>query len=92
MTQATIVIHLPAHRQKALQIERDTRDAREAYDRHIGAYIDFLRTGADAAGYALTTDGRSDVAAYSIAEDDHRSKQAAHDWLATQPDIWNWMP
>lgn len=29
---------------------------------------------------------------FSIDESSHADKLAAHAWLESQPDIWNWMP
>lgn len=88
----TIVFHLPVHRQTALKLADPGVTARQAYDRNIGGYIEFLRGEGQRAGFGVASDQRDDGPAFSIDEDDHRQKKAAHDWLETQPDIWNWMP
>lgn len=92
MAITTLVLHLPAHRRRAVQIEKNTADAEQAYDANIGAYLEFLSREAQAAGFALLTDQRDDGPAFSFDEVDGAQKRAAHDWLETQPDIWNWMP
>ncbi len=92
MTQATIIIHLPGHRERALQLQTDLFEAEPAYDANIGAYLKFLKDEAAQAGYTLETDNSPLDAAYSIDAQDHDRKKAAHDWLATQPDLWNWIP
>lgn len=92
MANANIIIHLPSHRRTALKIESETREAQDAYDSNIGDYVRFLQAEADKAGFVVSTD-QSDVdAVFSIEESDHAQKKAAHDWLETQPDLWNWIP
>lgn len=88
----TIVIHLPSHRRRALQIERNTAEAEQAYDAQIGGYVEFLRHEARHAGYRIETDQRDDGPPFGIVEDDGVQKREAHHWLDRQPDIWNWMP
>lgn len=91
MPTATITIHLPSHRSRALQIEQNTPEAIEAYDANIGDYIQFLKDEAAKQGYAIKAD-TSDLDAVYAIDSDHAGKKAAHDWLDTQPDIWNWIP
>jgi hypothetical protein len=88
----TVILHVPAHRRRALQIERDTAEAEQAYDEQIGAYVDFLRDEAEKAGYALVTDPRDADTPFGIEAPDGNAKRAVHDWLERQPDLWNWMP
>ena len=92
MPRALITIHLPTHRRTALKIERDMPEAAIAYDGQIGAYIDFLRREAERVNLHVDTDERDWGPIFSIAETDHAAKKAAHDWLNTQPDFWNWIP
>ncbi len=95
MKLATIRIHLDHHRQRALQIEAGNRDAPAAYDANIGAYLHYLKEQAQQHGFAIVSDGASSSgssAIFEIIEADHASKKAAHDWLESQPDIWNWIP
>lgn len=92
MGKTRITVHLPAHRRAALHIERDTSDAAQAYDQYIGEYLQFLRDEAERAGYALGSDHQDNGGIFTIDEIDHAGKKAAHDWLHTQPDIWNWIP
>lgn len=92
MAITRIAIHLPAHRERALQIESRSREAERAYDHNIGGYIEFLREQARLAGFDLDTDPLASGAVFSIHELNHAQKKAAHDWLEQQPDIWNWMP
>jgi hypothetical protein len=91
MARATITIHLPSHRSRALQIEQNTAEAVDAYDANIGGYLKFLKDEAAKQDYAIKTD-TSDLAAVYAIDADHESKKAAHDWLDTQPDLWNWIP
>lgn len=92
MSHTLITIHLPAHRRTTLKIERETAEASAAYDGQIHAYIAFLEAEAVKAGLRLDTDERDWGPTFSIAETDHDAKIAAHDWLNTQPDFWNWIP
>ncbi len=92
MTQATITLHLPAYRERALQLQSDRHEAVPAYDQQIADYVRFLDEEAGKAGYVLATDEADGGGAYSIDAPSHDAKKAAHDWLDTQPDIWNWMP
>lgn len=92
MARATITIHLPSHRRKSLKLQEPHPDAAEAYDANIGAYIRYLQDEAQRAGFTVDTDQRDLDQVYSIDEDDHESKKAAHDWLHSLPDIWNWIP
>ncbi|HVT36426.1 MAG TPA: hypothetical protein VHE37_12640 [Nevskiaceae bacterium] len=92
MGNTRIIVHLPAHRRAALNIERDL-DAPRTYDRYIGEYIEFLRKEGIHAGFDLTTDERDDdKGIFTIDEMNHEAKRKAHAWLETQPDIWNWIP
>lgn len=91
MSKATITLHLAGYRARALKLQSDPREAEPAYDDNIEGYLQFLKQEAAKAGYALTTD-HGELSAYSIQAADHDAKRAAHDWLDTQPDIWNWMP
>lgn len=92
MPRAQIIIHLPSHRRTTLQIERDTREAAETYDGQIGAYLEFLKQEARGVGFEVETDERDWGPIFTIDEVDHDAKKAAHDWLNTQPDFWNWLP
>lgn len=92
MALATITIHLPSHRSRALQLEQNTPEAIEAYDANIGAYVKFLKEEAAKQDYVVTTDHSELEGVFAIHETDHAAKKAAHDWLETQPDIWNWIP
>lgn len=92
MLHTVITLHAPEHRRRSLTAERDTREAREAYDRNVGAYFEFLRREAVGQGWQLRIDQQDLNALITIDEVDHHQKKAAHAWLITQPDIWNWMP
>jgi len=92
MTQATITFHMPAHRDTALKLQTELRPAEDAYDRYIGEYMSFLESEGRDAGYAVQRDQRDDTGVYSIDAASHDDKTAAHSWLETQPDIWNWIP
>lgn len=92
MPRAIITVHLPAHRRTALRIERDSAEAAAVYDGQIAAYLGFLRAEAARAGFGLETDERDWGPIFSIDENAHADKKAAHDWLNTQPDFWNWIP
>ncbi|PPE73182.1 hypothetical protein C3942_15300 [Solimonas fluminis] len=89
---ATIVLHLPAHRATALKLQPQEPEAARAYDRNIAGYLEFLKDEAQRAGYAVAADQKDFGPVFSIEEDDHASKRAAHAWLGNLPDIWNWMP
>lgn len=91
MTDATITVHLKAYRERALMLQPERREAELAYDANIRDYIHYLSDEAAKAGYALGTD-HGDSTAYSIDAATHDAKTAAHDWMATLPDIWNWIP
>lgn len=90
--KATITFHLPQHRETALRIENNQRVAAQAYDDNISAYLRFLEDEAGKSGYLLTSDTQEGSSVYSIEAANHDLKTAAHDWLDTQPDIWNWIP
>jgi hypothetical protein len=92
MATATITIHLPAYRQRALRLQSDPHEAEPVYDGNIGDYIRYLKDEATKAGYTLVTDESDQGHAYSMEAGDHDAKKAAHDWLDTLPDIWNWIP
>ena len=92
MSKAIITIHLPSHRRTTLKIEHDSHEAASAYDGQIHAYIQFLKSEAQAVGFRVEADERDWGPVFSIDETDHASKKAAHDWLNTQPDFWNWIP
>lgn len=92
MASATIIFHLPQHKRTALKLQERTLEAEQTYDANIGAYMAFLQQEAAKAGFKLVTDNQDLPAVYAIDERDHGSKKAAHDWLETQPDIWNWIP
>ncbi len=92
MSRAIITLHLPSHRDRALQIESNTREAEEAYDANIGGYLRFLQEQAEQQDFVVKTDTREHPAIFSIDEQDHAAKTAAHGWLEEQPDIWNWIP
>lgn len=87
----TITIHLPSHRRKSLKVQEASIDAVAAYDGNIGAYIRYLQDEADRAGFRIETDQRELDQVYTIHENG-RDKKAAHDWLHTLPDLWNWIP
>lgn len=88
----TIVVHLPAHRATVLKLQPQEADAAAAYDQNIGGYIQFLKHEAQRAGHALIADQQDFGPVFSIDESSHANKLAAHTWLESQPDIWNWMP
>ncbi len=90
--RATITFHLPQHREVALTIEHHQRVAVEAYDDNISAYLRFLEGEARKVGYELNSTAADGASVYSIDAATHDLKIAAHDWLDTQPDIWNWIP
>ncbi|NGY04714.1 hypothetical protein [Solimonas terrae] len=92
MPQTIITVHLPSHRRTTLKIEHDSAEASQAYDAQIGGYLAFLRTEGRKAGFSVESDERDWGPIFSIAETDHAAKKAAHDWLNTQPDFWNWIP
>lgn len=92
MSHATITIHLPSHRRKSLLSEGDTREAAQAYDSNIGAYIHYLQSEASKQQHTLNTDEQELDSAYSISATDRDAQTAAHDWLHEQPDLWNWIP
>lgn len=92
MAPATITLHLPAYRARALLLASEPREAEAAYDANVGGYLRYLAKEAQATGYAFKTDDSDYGPAYSIDAADHAAKTAAHDWLDTLPDIWNWMP
>ncbi|MBA4284772.1 MAG: hypothetical protein C0434_04495 [Xanthomonadaceae bacterium] len=89
--ETTITVHLTAYRSRALMLQTEHREAEAAYDASIRAYLRYLADEAAKAGYALSTD-HGDGSEYSIHAESHAARQRAHDWLATLPDIWNWMP
>ena len=91
--QTLIVLHRPEHRRRTLSLQpTDRAQAERAYDRHVGDYLDFLRSSAQHAGFRLTSDERDWDTLFTIDETDHTDKQAAHAWLQTQPDFWTWLP
>jgi hypothetical protein len=92
MERATVTFHLPCHRRTALKMQHDKREAETAYDANIGAYLRFLQEEGRKQGFTIATDQQEVDAVYAIEERDHAAKKAAHDWLETQPDIWNWLP
>lgn len=92
MPRTLITIHLPSHRRTALKIEHDTAEAGQVYDAQISRYIAFLHKEGESAGFAVNADDRDWGPIFSITETDHADKKAAHDWLNTQPDFWNWIP
>lgn len=92
MAKTGLVIHLPTHREHALQSEGNTREAVQAYDANIGAYIEFLRGEGRRAGFDVSTDQRALAAVFSIDETTHDEKKLAHAWLEKQPSIWDWLP
>ncbi len=91
MTDVTITLHLRAYRERALMLQPERREAELAYDANIHDYVKYLSDEAAKPGYVLTTD-HGTSAAYSIQAPTHDAKKAAHDWLDTLPDIWNWIP
>lgn len=86
-----IHVHLPAHRRRALELQTDHAEAERAYDTHIGAYLEYLQQEAEKAGYRLSRDTTERDGVFSYLGD-HEGKKAAHDWLQTVPDLWNWIP
>jgi hypothetical protein len=89
---ATITLHLPGYRARSLKMQTDHREAELAYDRQIGAFVEFLQREGARAGIRVDTDQRDHDAVFTIDAADRDRKKAAHDWLDQQPDIWNWMP
>jgi hypothetical protein len=92
MAKTTVIIHLPVHRRLSIKHEGDTHEAVAAYDHHIGDYIRFLQAQATKAGFELRTDQHEAEHVFSIEEISHDDKKAAHDWLESEPDLWNWIP
>lgn len=92
MPRTMITIHLPSHRRTTLKIEQQTAEAEQVYDKQISGYVAFLRSEGERAGFAVESDDRDWGPIFSITETDHSDKKAAHDWLNTQPDFWNWIP
>jgi hypothetical protein len=92
MDRAIITFHLPTHREVALKMQIDKREAELAYDRAIGDYMRFLEEEGRKAGFRIQTDQRDFGPVYGIEGRDHDEEKAAHDWLDSQPDIWNWLP
>lgn len=90
--RTTIVINLPAHRQRALELVNEGLVAEQAYDKNIGGYIEFLRQQAEGEGYVVQTSQDDQQPVFRLDEISHDDKKAAHDWLESLPDIWNWMP
>lgn len=89
---ATIRFHMPAHREIALKLQTDQRVAEDAYDHWIGSYMKFLSETASRADLRITTDQQDNGVLFSVEAPDHEAKKAAHRWLESQPDIWNWIP
>ncbi|HEY9547063.1 MAG TPA: hypothetical protein VIR56_13720 [Solimonas sp.] len=92
MPRTIITIHLPSHRRTTLKTENDSAEAGHAYDAQISGYLAFLRSEGERAGFTVESDDRDWGPIFSIAETDHVDKKAAHDWLNTQADFWNWIP
>lgn len=91
MERATITIHLPTHRRASLKPVGNTQQASEAYDSHIGRYVEFLKTQARESGFRVETDHHDLDPVFSIEERDREQKKAAHAWLHRQPDVWEWI-
>ncbi|MGB1559894.1 MAG: hypothetical protein ACPHN2_00200 [Sinimarinibacterium flocculans] len=91
-SRTTVVINLPAHRRRALELVNEGLTAEQAYDKNIAGYIAFLKREGDDAGYAVQTHQDDQVSVFRIDERSHDEKKAAHAWLESLPDIWNWMP
>lgn len=84
-----VVVSLPAHRQRALSLQTDEREAAAAYDHHIGAYLQFLSDELQRDGFELRRDHRALPRAFHYPRSRY---EAAHAALARLPDLWNWIP
>jgi hypothetical protein len=93
MDRATITIHLPTHRRDSLERygAGDVVTVSQAYDQHIGDYVDFLKRQGRRDGFRVVTDQHDLDPVYTIDESDRTQKKAAHDWLAGLPDLWEWI-
>ncbi len=92
MDRTLITFHIPSHRRRALELQGASLEAEQTYDANIGDYVRFLQAEAAKAGYAVASDKHDIDAVFTIDELDHQQKKAAHAWLETQPDLWNWIP
>lgn len=86
-----ITIHLSVHRHRALSLQTDHAEAEAAYDRHIPGYLDYLREEATAAGFGLVSSPQDGDEAF-VYHGTESERKAAHEWLHTLPDLWNWIP
>ena len=90
MDRAIITIHLPTHRRDSLERygAGDVVTVSQAYDRHIGDYVDFLKRQGRRDGFRVETDQHDLDPVFTIDERDHAQKKAAHDWIERLPDVW----
>lgn len=87
-----ITVHRNQHRERSLAVQDPGREAEDVYDANITQYFQFLHEQAAQHGYRFVIDaqgGAHDAFSYS---GNREQRQAAHDWLHTQPDFWNWLP
>lgn len=92
MSLATITLHLPAYRSRALDLVPGERLAEETYDRYVDEYVGWLAGEAKGHDLQLDTSDCVDRGPWSIDAPHGEAKRVAHDWLHEQPDIWNWIP
>lgn len=92
MSLANITFHMPVHRETAIKLQTEPREAEAAYDRYIGEYMAFLSAEAAKADLVVNADQQDFGVLFSIDASSHDTKQQAHAWLESQPDIWNWIP
>jgi hypothetical protein len=92
MSIATITLHLPAYRTRALDLQPHEPLAEETYDRYVGEYVDWLASEAKGHDLRVATSEHADHGPWSIEAPSPDAKKTAHDWLHEQPDIWNWIP
>lgn len=91
MTQTRLVIHAPEHRRRSIAAESNPL-APQTYDHNVRAYFDFLRSEGGKAGIDVHVDVHESDAAIGLDGDASADRKRAHQWLAQQPDIWNWLP
>lgn len=92
MTRAIVTVHLPTHRRHSLETYgEDARRVGEVYDENVGEYMRFLGRLARECGFDLRTDNKAVDPVFTIDERDHEAKKAAHRWLETVPDLWEWL-
>lgn len=92
MSRAIITVHRPTHRRHSLATYgEDSRRVGETYDANIGEYLRFLARLGRECEFELRTDSMDVDPAFTIDEHDRDGKKAAHRWLETIPDLWEWL-